>query len=48
MEENGAEQLSQGLLAVVDANKINARIYPTDPGVRKLLNIRPARKRTQV
>ena len=36
VEENGGEQLSKGILAVVDANKINARIYLTDPGVRPL------------
>ena len=36
IEENGGDRLSKGILAVVDANQINARIYLTDPGVRPL------------
>ena len=36
VEENGGDRLSKGILAVVDANKIDARIYLTDPGVRPL------------
>jgi len=36
VKENGGDKLSKGILAVVDANEINARIYLTDPGVRPL------------
>jgi len=36
IEENGGDRLSKGILAVVDANEINVRIYLTDPGVRPL------------
>ena len=36
IEENGGDRLSKGILAVVEANEITARIYLTDPGVRPL------------
>ena len=36
VEENGGDRLSKGVLAVVDANEITARLYLTDPGVRPL------------
>jgi multidrug efflux pump subunit AcrB len=36
VEENGGDTLSSGVLAVVDANEVTARLYLTDPGVRPL------------
>ena len=36
VEENGGDRLSRGVLTVVDANEITARLYLTDPGVRPL------------
>ena len=36
VEEYGGDQLSKGVLAVVDANEVTARLYLTDPGVRPI------------
>ena len=36
VEENGGERLSMGVLAVVNANEVTARLYLTEPGVRPL------------
>ena len=36
VEEYGGDQLSKGVLAVVDANEVTARLYLTDPGVRPM------------
>ena len=36
VEEHGGDRLSRGVLAVVDDNQINARLYLTEPDVRPL------------